>query len=260
MAKNIFDKCAARERKMLYSVTAIALFALYTLCCFVLSPLYTSAVSDISFSDSILPDALMLLYGAFEVIAISVAYAAMIRGLFRFGVKGYAGGFGIFMGATLYKYLANTLISWLYGGIASAEVGSDLLNILFYVLLEGIQLLVVILIVRRTVAGDRERAEYARREGIKLLVAAEEPMTRLFDRKHPMCRAAIYCAAVVFASKLLGEVFNDLVAIIAFGLPERAVTALLMALNYLSCAVFGAICYGAVVLLLFILQEKSAKL
>ena len=59
--------------------------AMYSLQCFVLSPLYFSLYSNVELYDTVLPVIVQYAGIAVELIAISVLYGAMIYGVFKFG-------------------------------------------------------------------------------------------------------------------------------------------------------------------------------
>lgn len=249
-----------RDRKRFYLISAAVLAAAYTLCGFVISPLYTSLMNDISYSGGFLTDLLRLLNTVVELFAVSVAYGAMVMGLYRFGASRYIGGFGIFLGATAYKYAVNMMISWSFLGRIPLEWTSDILNLLFFVSVEMLQLLLVALIVNKTVSASGKKARYLEDKGALCEIYAEAAISKIYDAKNPLLRASVYSAVVVFASKLLGEVYSDLVYILLSGLPQKISTVILMVLNYLSCALYGASCYAFMLLTLIYLKGKKKNM
>jgi hypothetical protein len=107
-----------------------------------------------------------------------------------------------------------------YAAIPSAWIW-DVANVAFYTALELIQLLVVILAVKR----------------ICLRGVADTAVK---------CAAA--CGTVAVAVKLIGRLTNDLWAIITTGLPKQTITVVLMILSYLSTLILGVICFAVTAL------------
>lgn len=243
-------------RKKLYLVSAVSFAVLYSLCCFVISPLNVSVNSNIAFGETILPDLLYYLGKIAELAAIAVSYATIIYGIYRFSLLGSKGSVAIFLLATVCKYTANTLVSWLFdGGIPSAWLW-DLINVLFYTLLEAIQLAVVLLFVNSILTRQKQKDKILSAAGKAIPVY---PFRKAYDKENCLMRAAMAAAAVVFVSKIFGQLVNDVYYILAAGMPKEVNTVILMLVSYLSHALFGAICYVAVILTLLKLVEKPEK-
>lgn len=260
MAKKVLDRETRRNKRSLYLIAALGFAVLYSLSCFLLSPCQLALYNNVVYENSILYDIVELLNFICVDVAVSIAYAAAIFGVYRFGVKGYWGGIWLFIGAAFYKCFANTAMSWYSEGAIPRLWWYDLINILFLVILEAIQLGIAVFIINRTVRADREKVDYFKREKISADIASERPITMLYDKAHPLCRAALYSSIVIFVSKIAGELYNDVIFILMSGFPKEISTVFLMILNYLSKAVFGAICYGVILFTLYLIKKRAEKL
>lgn len=263
MAKVKLNSQELKLRKKLYLMMTVCFAVIYSLCCFVFCPLHTAVISNISYHSGILPSIIFYAYSICEILAISVAYAVIVKGIFYFGISGFGGGIAIFLGATFYKYLANTAVDWFYEGGVLSGLLMYLANILFFAALEGAQLIITVLIIDRIVGKERERSRLFKKAIMPQSEAEQNvkiQFTRLYDRKNCLMRASLACSVVVFVSKILGYVVNDVWTIILYGLPQKTPTVILMALFYLSNIIFGVICYLVMIFTLANLSKKENKL
>lgn len=233
-------KNGASLKKRLYLIAAISFAVLYSLHALVLEPIYTGAVANVA-TDGILSDVLYYLCVAVELAAIYIFYAVAIFGIFRFGGKGFRGAILIFCVASVGKYLLKTAVSWFYVGAIPSYWYIDLFDVIYFSLLEVIQLLIIWAIVSRVVAKKR---------GEKL------SFSKLYDGENVLMRASLLVSIVELAARLLLQISSDLVTIVMYGLPDKVETPVLMAISYLSTAIFAVLCYLAVVFLLSRLQER----
>ncbi len=218
-----------KVRKRLYAAAILSFAVLYSLCCFLLSPLYFGLDSNIAFSNTVLPVIVQYVGIAAELIAISVFYGIMIYGIYRFGHQGFRASIGIYAIATVGKYTANIVMTWMtYNRAIPRNWLSDIGNIVFYTALEMVQLIIIYAISRHIIANNRAEAL---------------PFGKLYDRGNPLMKSAFVCGVVTVAAKLLGKLADDALAIILSGLPKNPMTVVLMILSYLSVAVLGVICY-----------------
>jgi hypothetical protein len=237
-------------KKKLYFITSIAFAVLYALCCFVISPLYASAISDIAYASGALPTLLSYLSNILTILAISVSYAVIILGKYRFGVKSFGGGIVIFIVATAAKYTANMIISWISEKSIPVSWLWDVFDVLFYSALECFQLLVFVLIINKILGDYTERRMLLRKANSTLGndVAENDPLvfTRIYDKSNCLQRCALVSALVVLISKAAGSLINDIWMIVIGGFPKEPITVVMMVVTYLSSVIFGVICYIAV--------------
>ncbi|MBQ4091448.1 MAG: hypothetical protein IJC64_03925 [Clostridia bacterium] len=206
--------------------------AMYSLQCFVLSPLYFSLYSNVELYDTVLPVIVQYAGIAVELIAISVLYGAMIYGVFKFGQNSVRSFIGVFAAATGLKYLANVIITWITYGIIPRTWIWDVANVVFYTALEMLQLWVVVTVIKAVMG----------REG-----SCELPFGSVWDKGNKLMRSAMACGIITVAFKVFGRLCDDAWAIITSGLPERPITYLLMLVSYVSTALLGVVCYGVAV-------------
>jgi hypothetical protein len=237
-------------KKKLYLITSIAFAAIYAHCCFVISPLYASVISDVAYASGALPTLLSYFSNILTVLAISISYAVIILGKYRFGVKSFRGGAVIFIVATAAKYTANMLMSWISEKSIPLSWLWDILDVLFYTALECLQLLIFVLIVNK-VLGDYTERKTLLNKANKALgndVAESDPFvfTRIYDKSNCLQRCALVSALVVLVSKVSGSLINDIWMIVIGGFPKESITVIMMLVTYLSSIIFGVICYIAV--------------
>lgn len=237
-------------KKRLYILSGGALLALYSLLCLVISPIYIELINDIAYESSPLPDVLNYLGVMLELLAIAIFYAALIFGIYKFCLSEFKGGVVLFLSATLYKYSANMLMDWYKNGSVPREWPVDVLNVLFYFVLEATQLVIILALINRVL---KNKPEISGKNG-----SASEAYSfeKLYDKKNPLMRSALVCSVVVFLSKTLGLLINDVTTIVMYGLPQQASTVGLMALTYLSNLLFGFLCY---VVTIFVLMKLAGR-
>ncbi len=246
MGRNNREMPAGQEpllRKRLLLISGIGFAVLYSLICFLLAPAQTVVEANIAYG-TLAYQLLGYLYTVAELAALVLFYTMLALGICRLGMGFASRASLLFFVATAYKYLANMLVSWAFAGAVPSAPLWDLLNALFYVALEAIQLAVVLLILKRLLPGKRDAAE------TELLLHFE----RVYDRSDPLMRAALWVSVTVFVSKLIGLPISDLVIMILYGFPKNPETWGNMLLSYglkaLVALVCGLICYAGMVLLL----------
>jgi hypothetical protein len=70
-------------------------------------------------------------------------------------------------------------------------------------------------------------------------------------------RAALLASVAVVVSKLVGLITSDIYTIAMYGVPTRIITVALMLVTYISYALFGVVCYSAMLFVLSRLFEKA---
>lgn len=248
----------------LYLIGGLALFLLYSLNCFVILPVRNMLASDIIFASSILlTNLISLLVELIEVAAMAVFYAALLLTLYRCGARKGAGMIGIFAAVTAYKYAANTAISWILDGSVPYLWGWDIANILFFVALEMLQLLILFALVKKVIISYTEARDLKIRAIVKTGGEAEAdgvyPFVRLYEKTNCLLRSALICAVVTVIAKCIGSLISDIWLIVLYGLPEDHGTWILMAGNYVSMAILGAVVYFVTVAGMNTLFEKTAQ-
>lgn len=184
----------------------------FTLICFtlysaVIVPLYSQLSSDVIYKDGFLTTALYLLYNAVDLAVMFVVFPVTIYSVYLRGVKGSGKLFAIYPSLVVYKYVLNTVASYIAdGALPSAEkfIKADILLVGGLVLFEVLQYAFVCLFgciiinrARRVFEVKQKAAsvggrEYSFRDGIF-------PIKKFFDFKNPVQRSAFVTAVVFFA-------------------------------------------------------------
>ncbi len=230
-------------RQKLLLTAGVGFLTLYSLLCFAVIPVQLALQADIAAVEWAvqLVNYLRILT---ELCALILFYATLILGACRLGTRYFAGAFLLFAAATAYKYLANTLMDWIRYGAVPGTVLWDLIDVLFYVVLESVQLWIIVMILRRSLPVCRSREE-----ALSLV-----HFTRFYDHKFPVMRASLYVSIVVFVSKTVGTPLSDLAYMIMGGLPKDSNTWLQMGMVYLlevvTALLYAGLCYLGLVLLL----------
>ncbi len=225
--------------------TCVAVFAVaYSVNCFVIPSIIYELDSNVLYSDTPIPILLDYLNRSIELLAISFSYAVMLCLIFCSGVKAARPVLSVFTAAAVYKYLANTVMSWIDAGSIPSSFAWDIVNILFFATLEFLQILVIYYITKGIICRYTDMLAIKKKSGIE--VECVYPFKRLYDKGNCLLHSALICAVTTFAVKLGGVLLSDIWSIIAYGFPNEAVTWLLMLVSYASMTLFGAVVYIAV--------------
>ncbi len=249
------------KRRIIFCL--ITLFAAYSLNGFLLSPITFAVSGDIIYADTVIPTLLGIIGELIELVAIAICYAVMISLLYDAGKLHIKPLFWLFLGSTLYKYTANTVISWIMGGSIPSLWIWDVVNILYYTVLELLQLYIVYMASVSVITRYTDKRaiidKVQKKTGENSISCCPEPFpfNKLYDKENCLLRSAYFCALVTFIAKLSGTLLNDVWSMIVYGLPSVPVTWLLMILNYLSKVIFGAIAYFIIIAMLSRLLNKE---
>ena len=244
----------------------IVFAVIYSLNCFVISPITSGLLNDVIYSESFLPTLLGYFNELTELAAVSFCYAVMIMTVYRQEKGKCASVFIVFISATLYKYLANTAMAWILNGSVPKLWGWDIVNVFYYTVLELLQLFIVYLFVKRIISGYTDKRHIMERALEKVgedeRVRAEKvedvyPFKSVFDLNNCLLKSAFVCAVVMLVAKLLGALLSDIWLIVVYGAPEDGITWLYMAINYLSRIIMGVISYLIVYVSMTVLAKKQ---
>ncbi len=250
--------------KKLSLIGGLALFVLYSLDCFVILPVRNMLASDIIYaSNLVITNLLSLVSELVEVVAISVFYAALLWVVYRCGSKRGAVMLLIFAAATVYKYAANTAVSWAYDGSVPSSWVWDVVDVVFYTALEMLQMTVVFIFIKSVIMGYTERRDIRLRAAMKAGCESGEvsdevyPFNCLYKKSNCLLRSAFICAVITVIAKGIGTIISDVWLIALYGLPKDASTWLLMAVNYISKVLFGFVVYFVTVWAMNLLNDKK---
>ena len=235
--------------KLLF-VGGAALFVLYSLNCFIILPVRNTLANDVIFASNLLiSNTLSLLSQLVEVMAISLFYAALLLLIYHYGEKRSANAFVVFTAVTVYKYLANTAVSWIYEGSIPSTWAWDVVNVLFYTALELLQLFVIFLIVKGIICRYTEIRDIRARAAEKAVLGADVrieeayPFKNVYDKSNCLQRSALICAIVTVIAKGVGSLVSDVWLMLLYGLPEDPVTWIMMIISYVIKVILGAVVY-----------------
>ena len=232
-----------------YTYSALCFAILYALYCFVISPLYIFLVNDIAFSEAVLPWIVELVGNVCELAAISVAYAVIAFCFYKFETIRSAPHILIFISATLLKYLTNTAVTWITYGCIPINWAWDIVDVMFYTVLELIPFVIVLIAVKGIMNKHR-------RSVINSDDANDSTSRRIYDKRDPLLRSCMVCAIITFIVKVAGLLINDVWGILFYGFPEGFVNILLMLLSYAINAIFGVVCYFVMYAALLNMSDK----
>jgi hypothetical protein len=224
-------------RKKLYLLLAIMLTVIYSLNELAVSPVYSAVISNIMYDGSALIDILYYLRRLLDLVAVAVAYAVMICGIYRFSLSDFKGGVGIFIGATLYKYTLSAVIGWFSNGSIPTTWLVDIFNLLLNSALEIVQLVIMLAIVSGVIARHWRAVEHCKKISREDLIPEILPLKKLYSKENCLLRSALAGSLVILLKLLITQAINDVLTI------ESITDPLLMIVAYLANVVFGVICY-----------------
>lgn len=225
MSEKVIEKSAGK----LYGIAALCFAVAYSIYCFAVMPLYFSLAADVDFANGFLPNAIGYLGLAIENVAIFAFYGIMVYGIYCFGYYGFRGIVGVFCAATVYKYSANMIMSWVRSGAIPSTWIWDIVDVVYYTVLELVMLWIIIAIVRRLIARSREQTP---------------TFGKLYDKTNPLMRSALVCSIVTVCVKVFGNLINDVIFIVEYGVVQYFASCISVILNYLAVLLLGVVCYA----------------
>ena len=244
-------------------IAAVIAVAIYSLIGFLISPAKADLSSNAVYSETVIPTLLDYFSDVLEIVVISSFYAIIIAFLYRYN-RGVLAVFGFFVIVTAYKYFVNTVMTWISVGSVSLTWYWDVVNVIFFTLLELVQMLIIYWFAKRFIdefALLREAKMKFVKEGDVGAVSLQEPYPykKLFSLKNCILKSALVCAIITFVAKASGLIIGDLWYIVINGLPEQPLTWLLMMVNYVSMIVSGLLVYFVTIgNTALILNDKNA--
>ena len=217
------DKSSAqrviRQYTKIMFVFTLVCFTLYSC---VIVPLYSQLANDVMYKDGILTMILYLLYNTIDLVVMFTVFPITLYSIYLRGGKASAKLFAIYPILIVYKYVLNTIASYIAdGALPSFDkfVKTDLMLIGGLVLFELLQYAFVclfgcIIITRaRRIFEVKQKAasangrEYSLRDGIF-------PIKKFFDFKNPVQLSAFVSAAVFFAFRAYMNVIYQFVLLV----------------------------------------------
>lgn len=243
------EKADRSVLKKWISLSGAVLAVVYSVNCFLLYPLTASVTNNVVYAETAIPMLLEYIAELLELGGISMCYAVMLLAVYFWGTKSVKGVFGMFCLVTFYKYMANTVSSWVNGGSIPLSWAWDLTDVLFWTLLEFLQMFIIFSLSKGIITKYTDkrlvmlRASKKTDEHIEGIPPHAYPFQSIIDNGNCLLRSAFICATVTLIAKLGGAVISDVWLIIAYGIPTEGITWLYMAVNYLIKAIMGCISY-----------------
>lgn len=250
-------KGSQKNNAALFCIITAAI--IYSINSFVLLPLGRMLSNDVIYADSVLPMIMSYLAEFAETVAVAAFYALILSHLYH-GRK--AGGvFITFATLTVYKYLTDTAMIWVESGSVPTLWVWDIVDDVYFTGLELLLLLIVFAISKKMI----ERYTYEKLLADRVFEKTGEvveytrvfPFNKLYDKTNCLLRAVGACAIATIVAKLVGDLGNDVMYIIAYGFPKEGITWVYMIVNYVSKVLFGAIAYITVYTVLNDILKKD---
>lgn len=243
----MFDRCRKNRLTMYLAVWLFAIALFYAAVC---TPLSRFILSDVLLSGTVLPfllDALLLFC---NYLFYWIAFAFLLYALFRFDLKACVPLLAVYVGAVVFRYLANQVADFCVFGFPTINEFFSLY--LPYCLLDVFLDLVQVGIAVWIAVSLKNAATLPER-----LIFSELPITKIWDMKKTVLRAAVWISVVPAAFRLVSRVIYD----VWYGAPQGLADLLWMIAAYLFDFVCVLLGYLVLVLLLnrFFLDEKKAK-
>ena len=236
---------------------ALLLFACYALYGAVLVPLYQTVGTDVVLQNSFLFDLIDAALQWIEIIGLTLCFAFLIDGVYRFSAAACRALFVLTGGALLFKYVASaaSLIIWHRMALSLGELGSSALSWLIELSLCAVVTVFAALRIPRAAALQKARQKAARQLGqTEETPAPLTPFGRPFDRRNILQTTALFAMILLAVIRMLLWVVDDLAAAtvgLAFTVADIPVTLLYWLLLILLPAA------GGYFLMLLILQKRA---
>lgn len=250
-------------KKWIWISIAISV-VVYSLIGFLIYPVKAYLSSDAVYAETVIPSLIDYFSDILEVGVVSLFYAMMIAFLYRYN-GGMLAVFVSFTAVTLYKCLVNTVMTWINIGEVSLTWYWDMADVVFFTLLELVQMLIVYWFAKRFIdefALVRETKLKFARENVEAEINLQVPYPykKLFSMKNCLLKSALVCAIITFVAKASGTIIEDVWDIIIGGLPQQPQTWLLMGINYVSMILWGVLVYFVTIGAIAIILNKKKQI
>ncbi len=230
--------------------------------CVLISPLYMKLNADILFSNSAIIHILDYSMDFFDIIAFSVSYALIIFSVLllskktaRFIILLYTLAFALQIPL---KIIMNIPLNGSLGSVE--EIIIDVIYLSIYFILFMLQLFAVYLFAATDTNKYIRYMEFSKKKANKKnLTSAEEysvmPFRKFFLKINPLQRSALKMSILIFLIRFISRLIND----ISYGAPESIGEVLIMAVYYLSDALYGIVAYIVALLVFSFVYERLAQ-
>ena len=223
-----------------------------------LTPLYFSLENNTIYRGTAITITLKYISDLFELISFGSAYAAIIFSLVLLKKKTTAFIAISFCALLLIKIPLRLLMNIpLYGTIGTKEeIIADLIALVFYLILEILQLALVFAFVAVCAGNYLRSVEMLTQKGktsphVKHIL----PIKKYVDWYNPLLRSAIYSSIIITVFKMVSRIITDIDA----GAPSSFGEVMIMIVNYVADAAYGFAAYILAILIFNLLFEKLTK-
>lgn len=223
-----------------------------------LTPLYFSLENNTIYRGTAITITLKYISDLFELISFGSAYAAIIFSLVLLKKKATAFIAISYCALLLIKIPMRLLMNIpLYGTIGTKEeIIADLIALVFYLILELLQLALVFAFVAVCAGNYLRSVELLTQKGktsphVKHIL----PIKKYVDWYNPLLRSAIYSSIIITVFKMVSRIITDIDA----GAPNSFGEVMIMIVNYVADAAYGFAAYILAILIFNLLFEKLTK-
>ena len=223
-----------------------------------LTPLYFNLENNTLYRGSAITLTLKYISDLFDLIAFNSVYALLIFSLILFRKKITVFIAVSYCSLLLFKIPVRLLMNIpLYGTIGTTkEIIADLISLSFYFLLEILQFTLVFILISscaksylRSVSLINQKKNSSKKLEYIL------PIKKFINWYNPLLRAAIYSSITVTAFKFLARLITDIDA----GAPNSFGEVMIIAVNYLTDAIYGIVAYIVAIFIFNLLYDKLTK-
>ena len=230
-------------------LTATVCAVMYILTQLILTPIYTTVLSNRVYRDTFLPYVLNIIMDLAEILTFGLCYSIVIYTAVTRRTRTAAAVCGIYVAASVLRRAAALGVSFFMYRFIDKR---DIFNVSIPVIIEAIQVFTVLLFT--VLAAKRYRTalyNFAARRGNTARLE-ELKMDSAFDRKNPLLVGSLVSAVMLVIINLSMRIYSD----IGYGAPSGASEVLIMIAYYLSDILVGVILYAVCWFTISKLTEK----
>lgn len=258
LPSSINEKKVGRILTVLFLLLCISPTVLNIAC---LTPLYFNLENNTLYSGSAITLTLKYVMDLFDLISFSSVYALIIFSLVILKKRHTVALSVGYVCLLLLKIPARLVMNIpLYGTIGTAaEIIADMLSLSFYFILELAQFAIVLIIAVFIAKSYLNAISYIssskkQKKGKALEIEHILPIKAFFNWNNPLLRSTIFMSAVIILFKVTARIITDIGA----GAPTLVGEVMIMIVNYLTDAIYGAVAYIIAILVFNLLFEKIA--
>ena len=224
-----------------------------------LTPIYYTLETNTLYSGGSITLTLKYVMDLLDIISFGSLYAGVIFSLILLKKKTTVLLSVAYIATLILKIPARLLMNIpIYGSIGTAgEIIADVITLSFYFILETLQYLIV-LIFASAIAKKYIRAITfidSKKNKNNTQIEAILPIKKFINWYNPLLRASVYSSITIFIFRALSRLVTDIGA----GAPTSFGEVLIIIVNYLTDAVYGAVFYVIAIFIFNLLFEALTK-